>query len=106
MPRGAALLVVLSMAPSLARGEPQEACPSFYEGRIVTPEEVEAGSVPGSAKPLWVLGWPCRALYGGMEKGLVKFEKGKVREKIYDFQRKLAAVGFRPLFGGLGEGSG
>ncbi len=78
----------------------------FYEGRIVTPEDVERSAVPAGAKPLWILGWPCRGLYGAMEKGLVKFEKGKIRQKIFDFQRRLAAAGFRPLFGGLGEGSG
>jgi hypothetical protein len=101
-------LLALFASPLQAQSEQREpeTCPSSYEGRIVTREEVKAGSVPGSAQPLWILGWPCRAIYGGMEKGLVKFEKGKVREKIYDFQRKLAAAGFRPLFGGLGEGSG
>ena len=25
---------------------------------------------------------------------------------MYDFQQRLAAAGFRPLFGGMGEGSG
>jgi hypothetical protein len=96
------LLSLLANAPP----PPAESCTQFYDGRIVSPEEVEERSVPSGAKPLWVLGWPCRALFGSMEKGLVKFERGRVREKIYDFQRKLAANGFRPLFGGLGEGSG
>ena len=100
-------LLLLGLAPHGARAQPDETCAaSYYQGRIVTEDEVNSGSVPGSAKPLWVLGWPCRAIFGGMEKGLVKFEKGKVREKIYDFQQRLAAAGFRPLFGGLGEGSG
>lgn len=100
-------LLLLGLTPYGARAQTDEACPiSYFEGRIVTEEDVKSGSIPGSVKPLWALGWPCRALFGGMEKGLVKFERGKVREKIYDFQQRLAAAGFRPLFGGLGEGSG
>ena len=100
----------VALLPAELRGQPPDddaSCPtSFYEGRIVTPEDVESKTVPSGAKPLWVLGWPCRAIYGGMEKGLIKFEKGKIREKLFDFQQRLAASGYRPLFGGLGEGSG
>ncbi len=100
MSRIATAVLLLWLVPFPAMSQEETACPqSFYEGRIVTAEEVKLGSVPGGAKPLWILGWPCRALYGGMEKGLVKFERGKIREKLYDFQQRLAAVGFRPLFG-------
>lgn len=106
----AVLVLVSLLAPARLRAydvRAEGACdPTNFDDRIVDPDEVKAVSVPPGAKPLWVLGWPCRALFGGMEKGLVKFEQGKVREKLYDFQRKLAANGFRPLFGGLGEGSG
>ena len=63
-------------------------------------------TVPSSAKGWWTIGWPCRKIYGGMENSLIAFEKGKIREKLYDWQRKLAEAGFRPLFGGLGQGSG
>jgi hypothetical protein len=61
---------------------------------------------PTGSGPFLVLGWPFGKLFSGMEKGLIAFEKNKIREKIYDFQQKLGRAGFRPLFGGMGEGSG
>jgi hypothetical protein len=90
-------------APS---GEAACSAESFYQSRIVTAEEVEQGTVPSSAKFWWGMGWPCRKILGGMESGLIAFERTKLREKLYDWQRRLAEAGFRPLFGGLGEGAG
>jgi len=85
----------------------REAAPDpWYVDRIVTPAEVDALAKPPRTKPFLVLGWPVQKLFDQMEKGLIKFERGKIREKVFDFQRKLSATGFRPLFGGLGEGSG
>jgi hypothetical protein len=103
-----ASLFCLALIPSNTHAQAKEdTCePPFYDGRIVTPEEAKKATVPGGSKPLWVIGWPCRKIFGGMEKGLIKFEKGKFRAKLYDLQRRLAAAGFRPLFGGLGEGTG
>jgi hypothetical protein len=106
--------VLVTFLSAGVRAAPQQpptdaaGCPadSYYEGRIVSPEEVERGTVPPSAKFWWGLGWPCRKILGGMESGLIAFEETKLREKLYDFQRRLAEAGFRPLFGGLGEGSG
>jgi hypothetical protein len=77
-----------------------------FEDRIVTPEEIAASMRPKGSGPFLVLGWPFGKLFSGMEKGLIAFEKNKIREKLYDWQRKLGAAGFRPLFGGMGEGSG
>ena len=93
------LAIVLLPAFVLAQSSEDEESPdpSFYEGRIVTPEEAKEATVPKGSKPWWVIGWPCRTIYGGMEKGLIKFEKGKFRAKLYDWQRRLAAAGFRPL---------
>jgi hypothetical protein len=77
-----------------------------WEDRITTPEAVAAAMRPKGSGPWLVLGWPFGKLFSGMEKGLISFEKNKIREKIFDFQQKLGAAGFRPLFGGMGEGSG
>ena len=87
-------------------GEAACSAQEFYEGRMVTDEEVERGTVPESAKFWWGMGWPCRKILGGMESGLIAFERTKIREKLFDWQRRLAEAGFRPLFGGLGEGAG
>jgi hypothetical protein len=103
---GLCVALLPSSVHAQASDETAACDPSFYDGRIVTPEEVKQATVPKSSKPWWVIGWPCRKIYGGMESGLIKFEKGKFRAKVYDWQRRLAAAGFRPLFGGLGEGSG
>ncbi len=79
---------------------------SPFDGRITTQEEVDAAMRPKGSGPFLVLGWPFGKLFSGMEKGLIAFEKNKIREKIFDFQQKLGRAGFRPLFGGMGEGSG
>jgi hypothetical protein len=79
---------------------------TMFEDRIVTPEEISAASRPKGSGPFLVLGWPFGKLFNGMEKGLIAFEQNKIRQKLYDWQRKLSAAGFRPLFGGMGEGSG
>jgi hypothetical protein len=79
---------------------------AFFEDRIVTPEDIGAAMRPRGTRPFLVIGWPFGKLLGGMEKGLISFEKNRIRQKIYDFQQKLGRAGFRPLFGGMGEGSG
>jgi hypothetical protein len=84
----------------------QAAQTSAFDQRIVTPETLQAGSKPGSTAPWRVIGWPCGKIMNGMESGLIAFEKHKLRERFYDLQHKLGTWGFRPLFGGLGEGSG
>lgn len=103
------ILLTSLVGTRLVAQEPelQEVCtPSYYDARIVSAEQVATATVPSSAKGWWAIGWPCRTIYGGMESGLIAFEKGKIREKLFDWQRKLAEAGFRPLFGGLGQGSG
>ncbi len=79
---------------------------AFWEGRIVEPEQIAAAMRPKGSTPWLVLGWPFGKLISGMEKGLIAFEEHKIQQKIFDFQQKLGRAGFRPLFGGLGEGSG
>jgi hypothetical protein len=110
-----ALPALVLLASTTLSAESQETSPGeepvcsldeFYQGRIVTPDDVREGTVPETAEFWWGMGWPCRKILGGMESGLIAFERTKIREKLYDFQRRLAEAGFRPLFGGLGEGSG
>ena len=84
----------------------QSSSGSFYDGRIVTEEDVEAAKKPGTARPLLVLGWPCKALFAAMERGLVAAERAKLREKATDFQQRMTAAGYSFLFGGLGEKTG
>lgn len=111
--RTGVVLCLLSLCADAAQAEPQRKDESAavrdssaFEDRIVTPEQIAAALRPRGSGPLLILGWPFGKLFAGMEKGLISFEKNKIREKIYDIQQKLGAAGFRPLFGGLGEGSG
>ena len=111
--RAALLFGVISLLVSPAQAQtendekPDETSETLpFDGRITTQEEVAAAMRPKGSGPFLVLGWPFGKLFSGMEKGLVAFEKNKVREKMFDFQQKLSRAGFRPLFGGMGEGSG
>jgi hypothetical protein len=41
-----------------------------------------------------------------MERGLISFERHRIRERVAAFQQKLRARGIEPKFGGSGEGAG
>ncbi len=74
--------------------------------RISTSAEVAAATHPGTLWFLRVLSYPQRKVTGGMERGLISFERNRVRERISDFRKKLRERGIEPRFGGSGEGTG
>jgi len=90
---------------------PGSVCPALgqyasFEGRITTAEEVHNAVQPESLGFLRGLSWPHRTFSSGMEKGLVAFEKRKVRERYREAVDNLRKHGFSGHFGGMGEGSG
>jgi hypothetical protein len=94
-------------APRSPRSAAQQGSPDpIYDGRIVTKEDVEAAKKPGIARPLLLLGWPCKELFAAIERGLVAAEQAKLRERLADVQQRIAAAGYTVLFGGLGEKTG
>ena len=106
---GLSLILCFSL-PALAaassdqnRQEPKE---PESEERIVTLEEAERAAHPKSTLPLRILFYPHRAITSGMEKGLVRFEEKRMRERLEFYRSYLAERGIIPLFGGLGEGAG
>jgi hypothetical protein len=74
--------------------------------RILTADDLASATGGAGTLPLRIVGWPYRRLMASMERGLVAFERHKIRERISDFQARLNARGVGLLFGGLGEGSG
>ncbi|MFQ5739912.1 MAG: BamA/TamA family outer membrane protein [Acidobacteriota bacterium] len=78
----------------------------FSAGRIVTLEEVARAAHPGPLLPLRILSYPFRLVTSGIEKGLISFEKHRLRERFSLWRERLADWGVTPLIGGLGEGTG
>jgi hypothetical protein len=56
--------------------------------------------------PFRILSYPHRVITAGMEKGLIKFEKERMRERLQLWTAYLADRGVRAEIGGLGEGAG
>jgi hypothetical protein len=76
------------------------------QDRIATPEDIRASTHPGWLGPLRVTSWPHRALTGGMERGLIAFERHRVRERAREWMEEWRRRGLELQFGGSGEGSG
>ncbi len=74
--------------------------------RIITPEEVRAATEPAPVVPLRAISWPHRKVSAGMERGFIKFERARVRERIRNWQDEWRQRGVELTFGGSGEGAG
>ena len=100
------LLYLFVFAAAVLDGQQEKADPASPPARITTPAEVQEEIESASPPLLNALSWPHRKVSAGMERGLVKFEKYKVRERAQDAMARLRARGITPKFGGSGEGSG
>src|SRR5262245_22755724 len=100
-----AIIAVLIITLCVHCAFAQEPAKSPDSERIVSPEELRDATRP-RILPLRILGYPHRAITDGMEKGLIKFEKNRMRERLRSWNEKLARLGIAGLFGGLGEGTG
>jgi len=74
--------------------------------RIVTPEEVRSATHPAATAPLKVIFYPFHLVNSGLESGLIRFEKHRIRERMNLWTAYLRDRGITTLFGGLGEGTG
>jgi len=74
--------------------------------RIVTSQEIQPSANPAVAVPLRVIFFPFHALKSGMEAGLIKVEKERMRERLQMWTEYLRERGITAIFGGLGEGTG
>ena len=95
-----ALLVAVTPTQSFAQGD------TAPGDRIATEEEIASAIRPASLLPLRILSLPHRKLSAGMERGLIKFERKKVRERMQTWMENLRQRGVTPRFGGSGEGTG
>jgi len=74
--------------------------------RIATVKDVQDAVRPATLTPLWVLSYPHRRITSGMQKGLIVFEKKKIRERVQLWTEHLRSHGVEYRFGGSGEGAG
>lgn len=74
--------------------------------RIITPEEVREAERPPGFFPIRVISYPHRFVTRGMEKGLIKAERGHFRERLRLWTDRLRELGIGTLFGGMGEQTG
>ncbi len=76
------------------------------DDRIATPGEIRNAVKPSSLTLLRAVSYPHRRITGEMERGLVAFQRGRVRERLYLMLDRWRKRGVIPKFGGMGEGSG
>jgi len=100
--RGAKGIAALSILLGLVAPAQQLA----QQDRITTPEEIREDTRPGALAPLELLSWPLHRLSAGMERGLIAFERHKIRERMNLWTEELRQRGVEARFGGSGEGAG
>ena len=85
---------------------PAPVAPADSGDRVVTPEEVRKQTNAGGVPFFRALSWPGRKVASGMEKGLIRFERHHLREKLRMWQEDLRRRGIEGSFGGAGEQTG
>jgi len=68
--------------------------------RIVTSQEIQPSANPAVAVPLRVIFFPFHALKSGMEAGLIKVEKERMRERLQMWTEYLRGRGITAILGG------
>lgn len=103
--RGTGLVIVVLFS---AAGQAQKPAADAVsqQDRIATAEEVADAVHPGALAPLRILSFPHRKLTAGMERGLIAFERHKIRERTRAWIEDLRRHGVEAHFGGSGEGTG
>lgn len=79
---------------------------SGQQERIVTFAEVRATTHPPASWPTRVVLYPFHLINSGMESGLIRFEKHRMRERMNYWTETLRRHGIAAMIGGLGEGTG
>ncbi len=97
-------LTIPAVATSVELQEQTEA--TSQQERIVTKEEVRGVTHPTASWPLRVVFYPFHLVNAGMESGLIKFEKHRMRERLNYWTETLRQHGISAMIGGLGEGTG
>jgi hypothetical protein len=77
---------------------------AFPQDRIVTAEDIARAT--HTSWPWRMLSYPQNRVAAGMERGLIAFEKHKMRERFAEWNERLRARGVAYRFGGSGEGAG
>lgn len=75
------------------------------DGRVATQEEIRKAVAPAPFLPLRIICYPWQALMAETEKGLITFEKKRLREKMQRATEYLRERGVDAGFGGAGEGT-
>jgi hypothetical protein len=96
--------MVLFSAVGLAQSRGADAV--TQPGRIASSEEIADAVHPAALLPLRILSFPYQAVMGGIEHGLIAFERHKIRERARLWTEELHRRGVDLRFGGSGEGTG
>ncbi len=108
--RASILIIFLLRTLLVARAGPPQQNPKDLANvdreRIVSAAEAQQAANPDALWPVRIVSAPVTLLNFGMQRGLMSFEKHRMRERLNIYRQYLTSHGITAMIGGLGEGSG